>query len=146
MGAIGRGLGGMRGNNSSEAPITLQKCLEKFTAEETLDGDNMYLCEKCKKKRKCVKRLTLYRLPKVLVIHIKRFSNSRKKVSTDVHFPRVGLDLREYMSKDHAMFHNKARSHVWTIFHGTSAGAIPPLVGALRKYWNRKVGKCDRQL
>ena len=38
------------------------------------------------------------------------------------------------------MFHNKARSHVWTIFHGTSAGARPMLVGALRKYWNRKVG------
>lgn len=37
------------------------------TAEENLDGDNMYLCEKCKAKRKSVKRLSIYKYPQVLV-------------------------------------------------------------------------------
>lgn len=46
---------------------TLEKCLAKFTAEEVLDGDNSYHCEKCKKKRKSIKQLMIYRYPKVLV-------------------------------------------------------------------------------
>lgn len=51
------------GDNKS----TLEKCLTKFTAEEMLDGDNMYQCEKCKTKRKSVKKLSIFRYPKVLV-------------------------------------------------------------------------------
>lgn len=36
-------------------------------AEEVLDGDNMYMCEKCKKKQRSVKQLTVYKYPMVLV-------------------------------------------------------------------------------
>jgi len=36
-------------------------------AEEVLDGDNMYMCEKCKKKQRSVKQLTVYKYPRVLV-------------------------------------------------------------------------------
>ena len=32
-----------------------------FTEEEVLDGDNRYTCDKCKKRRKCIKRLTIHR-------------------------------------------------------------------------------------
>jgi len=82
---------------------TLEKCLGIFTAEEILDGDNMYMCEKCKKKQKSVKQLTVYKYPRVLVIHIKRFrfnSMRREKLSTDVHFPLSGLDLSPFVSSD----------------------------------------------
>ena len=37
------------------------------SAEEILDGDNMYTCEKCKQKRKSVKKLTIFKYPRVLV-------------------------------------------------------------------------------
>ena len=53
--------------SSSAGKSTLETCLGKFTAEEMLDGDNMYTCEKCKKKRKSVKRLSIYKYPQVLV-------------------------------------------------------------------------------
>jgi len=82
---------------------TLEKCLQKFTAEEVLDGDNMYTCEKCKQKRKCVKKLTIFKYPRILVIHIKRFrfsSSAREKLSTDVLFPLADLDLGSYISAD----------------------------------------------
>lgn len=38
-----------------------------FVAEETLEGENMYTCEKCKAKRKSVKQLSIYKYPTVLV-------------------------------------------------------------------------------
>ena len=40
-----------------------------LAAEEVLDGDNAYSCERCKAKRRSVKRLAIYRCPKVLVRH-----------------------------------------------------------------------------
>jgi ubiquitin C-terminal hydrolase len=39
----------------------------RVSAVEVLDGDNAYNCEKCKAKRKCIKRLTIYKYPKILV-------------------------------------------------------------------------------
>lgn len=90
---------GITGADSNKS--TIEKCLAKFTAEEFLDGDNMYMCEKCRKKRKSLKQLYIYRYPKILVVHIKRFRFSttrREKLSTDVHFPLSGLDLSPYIS------------------------------------------------
>jgi ubiquitin carboxyl-terminal hydrolase 31 len=89
-------------STGSKGSSSLEKCLAKFTAPEVLDGDNLYHCEHCKKKRKSVKQLMIYRYPKVLVIHIKRFrfnSHSREKLSTDVHFPLAGLDLTPFVRK-----------------------------------------------
>jgi ubiquitin C-terminal hydrolase len=89
--------------NTSENRSTLEKCLEKFTSEEVLDGDNMVKCDRCNKPRKSIKQLSIFRYPKILVVHIKRFrfnNFSREKLSTDVHFPMTGLDLCGYLSHD----------------------------------------------
>ena len=56
-------------------------------------------CEACKTRRKSTKRYTLYRLPKILVVHLKRFSGSertRQKMSSVVNFPLSGLSLSRY--------------------------------------------------
>ena len=81
----------------------LEECIAKFTGEEILDGENMYFCEHCKEKRKCTKKLSIFRYPRILVIHIMRFRYSevsREKLSTDVTFPLRGLDLTPFMSAD----------------------------------------------
>ena len=92
-------------NFTDSGKCTLEKCLEKFTAEETLE--DMVDCEKCKQKRKCIKKLSIYRRPKVLLVHIKRFQfninasrASREKVSTEVQFPMKGLDINPFMSTE----------------------------------------------
>jgi len=49
-----------------------------------------YKCPKCKGIDKMEKEMTIFRLPKVLVIHLKRFYNStmrREKLSTTVNLP-----------------------------------------------------------
>jgi ubiquitin C-terminal hydrolase len=81
----------------------LSDCLDKFSATEMLDDDNLPTCDRCKKKRRCTKTLSVYRHPQVLVIHIKRFSYttvSRDKMETDVSFPSEGLDMSGYLSWD----------------------------------------------
>ncbi len=54
---------------------SLQDCLDAFTETETLEEDEGYNCQSCKRKGVCAtKKLTLYRCPPVLVLHLKRFN------------------------------------------------------------------------
>lgn len=75
-----------------------------FVQEEILDEGNMYKCEKCNVLRKCKKKLSIFRFPEILVVHMKRFrynnNNAREKINTDVNFPLLGLDLTPFLSKD----------------------------------------------
>jgi hypothetical protein len=82
---------------------SLEECIEAFSAEETLDGDNMIRCDKCDKRQKSSKKLAVYKCPDVLVFHIKRFQYTtvaREKLYTDVDFPIHGLDMKPYLSAD----------------------------------------------
>lgn len=55
--------------------IGLQDCLDAFTETETLEEDEGYNCQSCKRQGVCAtKKLTLYRCPPVLVLHLKRFN------------------------------------------------------------------------
>lgn len=79
--------------------LRLQQCLDHFTREETLDGDEKPTCSKCKERRKCTKSFTIHKFPKILVIHLKRFSPTerfRGKLSVSIDFPLENLDLRNY--------------------------------------------------
>ncbi|GLB43409.1 putative peptidase C19 family protein [Lyophyllum shimeji] len=76
--------------------ISLQDCLEEFTREEKLGEDDLWYCPQCKKHQQATKKFDLWKAPDVLVVHLKRFSNSRTlrdKIDTFVDFPTEGLDL-----------------------------------------------------
>jgi len=101
-------------SSASIAPIeaskcSLQQCIDLFTTEEVLDGDNMYHCEKCNAKRRSIKKLYLYRLPDILLVQLKRFKSAEtgmlsmmrsEKVTVDINFPVSELDLSKYLSPD----------------------------------------------
>ncbi|KAH1194524.1 Ubiquitin carboxyl-terminal hydrolase 5 [Glycine max] len=81
-------------------PLSLYTCLEAFLREEPLVPEDMY-CPKCKERRQASKKLDLWRLPEVLVIHLKRFSYSRSmkhKLETFVNFPIHDFDLTNYIA------------------------------------------------
>lgn len=83
-------------------PVRLDDCIKLFMAEEFLDGDNKPTCSKCKEKRRCSKRYTIERLPKVLVIHLKRFLKVRynNKINLNVDYPIENLDMSKYFSSN----------------------------------------------
>ncbi|KAL7742701.1 hypothetical protein ACLKA6_013045 [Drosophila palustris] len=78
----------------SSSRCKLEACLDLFIREEVLDGDEMPTCSKCKTRRKCTKSFTIQRFPKYLVIHLKRFSETRwSKLSNIVEFPTSDREL-----------------------------------------------------
>ncbi|PKA60058.1 Ubiquitin carboxyl-terminal hydrolase 10 [Apostasia shenzhenica] len=80
--------------------FSLFSCLEAFLKEEPLGPDDMWYCPSCKEHRQATKKLDLWRLPQILVVHLKRFSYSRylkNKLDTFVNFPVHNLDLSKYV-------------------------------------------------
>lgn len=63
---------------------------------------NFRYCPGCEKHCQAIKKLDLWRLPEILVIHLKRFSYSRfskNKLETYVDFPVDNFDLSPYISQ-----------------------------------------------
>ncbi|CAL9184084.1 ubiquitin carboxyl-terminal hydrolase 8-like isoform X1 [Musa acuminata AAA Group] len=81
--------------------VSLYSCLEAFLKEEPLGPEDMWYCPSCKKHQQACKKLDLWRLPEVLIIHLKRFSYSRfinNKLEMFVDFPICDLDLSSYIA------------------------------------------------
>lgn len=55
------------------SPIELDSCLEAFTKEEQLADDEKYYCSKCRDHQLASKKLQIWRLPPILIVHLKRF-------------------------------------------------------------------------
>ncbi|XP_030294595.1 ubiquitin carboxyl-terminal hydrolase 2-like [Sparus aurata] len=86
----------------STGEVTLKDCMRLFTKEDVLDGEERPTCNRCKARRKCTKRFSIQKFPQILVLHLKRFSDSNNrasKLSTFVNFPLKELDLREFASE-----------------------------------------------
>ncbi|CAN0357818.1 unnamed protein product, partial [Ectocarpus sp. 8 AP-2014] len=82
------------GGGSGGPGISLEACIRMFCEEEVLDGDNAWYCSNCKKHQRATKKLDLWKVPPVLIVHLKRFAGS-SKISSLVTFPLEGLDLSE---------------------------------------------------
>ncbi|XP_026189028.1 ubiquitin carboxyl-terminal hydrolase 11 [Mastacembelus armatus] len=79
-----------------QTTVQLQECIELFTTVETLEEENPWYCPVCKKHQLATKKLDLWSLPEVLIIHLKRFSYTkftREKLDSIVEFPLRDLDF-----------------------------------------------------
>lgn len=89
---------------STNSRCKLDDCMDMFVKEEVMDGIDQPTCSRCKTRRKCTKSLTIERFPKFLVIHLKRFSETRwsNKLTNVIEFPtgERGLNLQSYASED----------------------------------------------
>jgi len=81
------------GNRITEDKGTLYWCLRKFGRREKLQGSDQWKCSSCGVFTDAEKSIEYQTLPKILIIHLKRFKvfggNSRKKVSSFVEFPII---------------------------------------------------------
>uniref|UniRef100_A0A4W3KFV9 Ubiquitin carboxyl-terminal hydrolase 8 n=1 Tax=Callorhinchus milii TaxID=7868 RepID=A0A4W3KFV9_CALMI len=79
---------------------SLQDCVRMFSKEEKLTDDNRFHCSHCKTHRDATKKLEIWKLPPILLIHLKRFSFEgrwKQKLQTNVDFPLENLDLSPYV-------------------------------------------------
>ncbi|KAL6966698.1 ubiquitinyl hydrolase 1 [Sarracenia purpurea var. burkii] len=105
--------------------VSLYKCLEAFLKEEPLGPDDMWYCPGCKKHRQASKKLDLWRLPEILVIHLKRFSYSRflkNKLETYVDFPVHDLDLSTYIGHRNGQSSNRYMLYAVSNHYGSMGG------------------------
>ncbi|XP_035665297.1 ubiquitin carboxyl-terminal hydrolase 15-like isoform X2 [Branchiostoma floridae] len=83
--------------------ISLKDCIQLFLVKEKLGADDPWYCPSCKKHQQATKKFDLWSLPKILVIHLKRFSYNRywrDKLDTMVEFPTRDLDMSEFIIND----------------------------------------------
>eukprot|EP00760_Papus_ankaliazontas_P028348 PhM_4_TR364/c0_g1_i3/m.16319/K11833/USP2; ubiquitin carboxyl-terminal hydrolase 2 len=92
---------------SSSGRTSLQDCLAQYTTPELLSGSERAYCSRCKKHTDSTIQLTVYRLPRILVVQLKRFSGGsgqsmlRGKVTDTVDCPvQMPLEMKAYMSPD----------------------------------------------
>ena len=95
---------------------SLAQCLAWFTAPERIAAGDWF-CPRCRKHQAAEKRYSLFRLPPVLVLHLKRFSSGaagspgfgfggfagahgRTKIAAAVSFPAEALDLAPFLAPE----------------------------------------------
>jgi hypothetical protein len=85
-------------SSSGTSSISLANCFEFFAQGETLDADNEWFCPKCRQFVQANKKIDIWSVPQVLMLHVKRFSGgglAGHKIETQVEFPNE-LDLAPY--------------------------------------------------
>ena len=96
--------------NKDSKNFSIYECMDLFTKPELLDKDNLWYCNICKDHKQATKTMEIYKTPKILILHLKRFRTNRvssigsffftsssSKISTLVDFPIKGLDLKNYI-------------------------------------------------
>lgn len=127
-------------NSSTSSDYTcLDECLKLFTKSEKLTPDNPWYCPKCKQHQEATKQIYLWKLPKYLIIILKRFQahkedtsnypewaqskygyflNNRvqyEKLNTLIDFPLYDLDMSKYIY-DPLNANSKANENVYDLY------------------------------
>ncbi|KAL3806464.1 hypothetical protein ACHAXA_004039 [Cyclostephanos tholiformis] len=94
--------------------ITLEECLDSFAKEEKIPE---VFCSKCQDFRVQTKRMSIWRTPPLVMIHLKRFQftqHMKRKLRDLVVFPIEGLDLSRIVApssslKPNGVSHSKEK-------------------------------------
>ena len=83
-------------------PDSLRECLAEFTKSERLGGSERWTCPRCLVPMEALKKLELWKVPPVLIIHLKRFyclHESMGKLTKSISYPVSNLMLDQFMGK-----------------------------------------------
>lgn len=75
--------------------VSLINCFDEYTKKEILDDDNQYINDEGIKV--VAKQIEFWKFPDVLIVTLKRFTNSVQKNQCLVDFPLDNLDLSKYV-------------------------------------------------
>ena len=64
--------------------IKLGDCIDLFLVSEQLGSDNLWYCKQCRKLQQAFKKFDIWSLPKVLVIHLKRYRSAYRVHKNEV--------------------------------------------------------------
>lgn len=81
--------------------ITINQLLERFNVPEQLDEANYWFCSSCNTKVPAIKTLSIHRLPRILIIMLKRNKNSYDQPL--ISFPTDVIDMSNYVGDPEPM-------------------------------------------
>ena len=96
-------------DTNTQRNYNIYDCINLFTRKEKLEKDNAWYCSKCKGHKEALKKMEIYKVPPILILHLKRFKTSKasnigpfywgqgKKINAQIDFPIEGLDLSSYV-------------------------------------------------
>ena len=76
--------------------ISIYDCFDMFTAEEILEGDNQWKCDKTNEYMDVKKTIKVWNFPKILILCFKRFNNYGQKINKFIDYPLDNLNLSKY--------------------------------------------------
>ena len=104
-------------------PATLDSMFKEEFQEESIEG---YACSKCSPERTTASRqVRIWRLPRMIVLVLKRFTMDGRKLYTPFHMPSSkGLNFRPYFSEDspEPSQHQRYDCFATVDHHGSSGG------------------------
>jgi len=77
--------------------LTLESCFDQYCKREHLDGDNRWRNDKTGNLEEVDKGILFWSLPNILIIDLKRFTNTGKKRQELVNIPLTNIDLSAYI-------------------------------------------------
>lgn len=131
--------------------VTLQECFSLYTRAEKLGDGDAWFCPECKRKQEVVKRMGLWSLPDVLIIHLKRFrqgggtgggssggsgGSGCNKLSTLVDFPLEGYDMTPFVSNRDAAASSASNSSGQSRASSTTCDPPPHQAATGLKNWS----------
>ncbi|KAM7541461.1 hypothetical protein Aperf_G00000034307 [Anoplocephala perfoliata] len=71
-------------NTPTKLPVKLHNCMDLFLSSEQLGERDLWYCKKCKEHQRAFKKFDLWKLPKVLVIHLKRYKSHYRVMKNEL--------------------------------------------------------------
>ena len=132
----------IRGRSS----MTIEDVLSNFIEPESMENSG-YRCGGCKKRSKLQKQMTIFRFPKVLVIHFKRFEISRissGKLTTTISMPK-SLNMKKYATpeSEHPSRDSAATYKLYGISHHSGSLHGGHYVGEVLDFDSGKWYECN---
>lgn len=72
----------------ASATVNFFDCIDDFFKSDVLDSENKLRCQSCKMLNRSQIRFRVKKLPRVLIVHIKRFDYYGSKLNFNLEFPQ----------------------------------------------------------
>lgn len=82
--------------DTSNSSVSLEECLDKFGEKELMTDDSKWYNDDTKQYHDARKSTTIFKLPNVMVLLLKRFNHNRRKNRKLITFPKV-IDFKKHI-------------------------------------------------
>ena len=129
----------------SDKSQTIEDCFSKMVEEEQMEECNKYLCDFCGVKNRSYTKTQIWNPPKILVIHLKRFSINdygipTGKITKKINYPIKNLSIEKFIDSSSPYIKSSKYDLTSVVLHqgfggdGTNFGHYTALVKSISNH------------